>query len=280
MTDIAIIGAGPAGISAALTARNRGKSVEIISNDPFDSGLAKAERIDNYPGLVGESGTEIVSGMLAGLESVGLEVRHGRVISVLPFDGEFLVGVGQDMVQARSVILAVGAMKGSQLPGEQRLLGRGVSYCATCDGMLYKDRPVCVVGSGSEAESEAAFLAGIGCQVTYVSDREPTSLAGDVAFRQGRKLEVVGDEVVEGLVVDGDTIDCEAVFVLRPSIAPTNLVADLETDGSFVKADGSMRTNIEGLFAAGDCTGKPLQVAKAVGQGQIAAFSAIEYLDR
>jgi thioredoxin reductase (NADPH) len=277
--DIAIIGAGPAGISAALTAHARGKDVMLVSNDPLDSGLAKAERINNYPGLVGKSGAEVLQIMLDDLKDVSLGVRAGRVTSILPFGEEFLIGVGQDMEQSSTVILATGAVKDAALPGEERLLGHGVSYCATCDGMLYKDRPVCVVGTGTDAEKEAAFLADIGCTVTYVSPTQPTGLAEGITFLPGKKLEVLGEESVESLLVDGEKIPCEAVFVLRPAIAPTSLMADLETDGAFIKVDEKMRTNIPGVFAAGDCTGTPLQVAKAVGEGQIAAFSAVGYLD-
>jgi thioredoxin reductase (NADPH) len=280
MTDIAIIGAGPAGVAAALTARARGKSVYLVSNDPLHSGLAKAERIDNYPGMVGKTGAQVVQGMLDELDSLGIELHEGRVISVLPFGDEFMLGIGQDMVQANAVILALGAAKGTAFPGEQELLGRGVSYCATCDGMLYRDRTVCVVGSTEEAEKEAAFLAGIGCKVTYVSHREPLGdLAEGIEFRKMTKVEIVGEDSVRGLVIDGEEMPCDAVFVLRPAIAPSSLIPGIETEGAFISVDGDMRTNIPGVFAAGDCVGKPLQVAKAVGQGQLAAFAAVEYLD-
>lgn len=280
MADIMIIGAGPAGISAALTAHARGKSVFMVSNDPFQSGLAKAEKIDNYPGLVGKSGSEIVQTMLDGLKDVSIEMRTGRVVNVLPFGDEYMLSIGQDVEQGKVVILAMGSAKGAAYKGEQELLGRGVSYCATCDGMLYRERDVCVVGDTEEAQKEANFLAGIGCKVTYVSRKEAPLLDDGTVYRKGSKIEVLGGETVEGLLVDGEELPCAAVFILRPAIAPANLIPGLETEGAFIKVDENMCTNLPGVFAAGDCTGKPLQVAKAVGEGQIAAFSAVAYLER
>lgn len=279
MAEIGIIGAGPAGISAALTAHARGKDVFIVSNDPLQSALAKAEKIDNYPGLVGDSGTEMVQSMLDGLNKVDIEVRQGRVVNILPFGEEYLLSIGQDVEQVKTVILATGAAKGIAYKGEEELLGRGVSYCATCDGMLYRERPVCVVGSSEEAQKEANFLNGIGCKVTFVSPKDAPLLDDGILFHKGAKVEIVGKEKVEGLTVDGEQLSAEAVFVLRPAIAPSSLMPGLETEGAFIKVDAEMQTNLKGIFAAGDCVGKPLQVAKAVGQGQMAAFSAVAYLE-
>lgn len=279
MTDIAIIGAGPAGVSAALTAKARNKSVFLVSNDPMQSPLARAERIDNYPGLARVSGAEMTSEFKAQLDDAGIEIVHERVISIMPFGDGFMLSVGSEVQEAGAVILAIGASQGKELPGERKLLGKGVSYCATCDGMLYRGRTVCVVGKTDEAQKEANFLAEIGCNVTFISSVPAPLLIDKVAYRLGRRLEIVGEETVEGIKVDDELIPCDAVFVLRPSIAPENLIAGLETEGPNIKVDASMRTNIPGVFAAGDCTGKPLQIAVAVGEGQLAAFGAVQYLD-
>ena len=293
MVDVLIIGIGPAGVSAALTLRNRGKEVLIVSNDPYESGLAKAERIDNYPGVPSCTGRELVKAVVDQLDAMGIEPREGRVVSVMPFGDKLMASIGADVVEVGAVILATGAAKGKPYAGEAELLGKGVSYCATCDGMLYRGKDVCVIGANAEAENEAAFLAGIGCNVTYFS-RKPATELGELAegaqVKQvvAKKYEVKGDVEagepgapgkVASLVADDVEYPCAAVFVLRPQIAPASLIPGLETEGAYIKVDAEMRTNIPGVFAAGDCVGGHLQVAKAVGDGQVAAFSAADYLD-
>lgn len=280
MHDTIVIGGGPAGISAALTLRARNKSVLIVSNPAHESGLAKAERIDNYPGLPAVTGHDLIEVFEKQASDKGVDFREGRVVGVMPFDGTFMVSIGSDVEEAGSVILALGTTPAKALPGEQELLGHGVSYCATCDGMLYRGRAVCVVGEGAEALVEAGFLAELGCQVTYCGKECPAELPEGVVCRVGRRFEIAGADKVEAFIVDGESIPCSAVFVLRPAIAPGNLLTGLVTEGAFIKVDHSMSTNLPGVFAAGDCTGKPLQVAKAVGEGQLAAFAAVDYLQR
>lgn len=277
--DVAIIGSGPAGVSAALTLKARGKSVTIISNDPAKNPLAKAPVIDNYPGLPGVSGAEMMESFVRQIHEGGIELIVGHVISIVPFGEEFMVSVGADVVSARSVILTVGKVFAKPYPGEDELLGRGVSYCATCDGMLYRGKRVCVVGNDPSAPSEASFLAGIGCEVTFAGPRRPEGLSDDIEFVEARKFEIEGADKLEALIADDKRIECDAVFVLRPTLSPANLVSGLEVDGPCIVVDGAMRTNIPGLFAAGDCVGEPYQVAKAVGEGQIAAFSAVSHLE-
>jgi len=279
MPDVIIIGGGPAGISAALTLRARNKTVLIVSNDAAGSGLAKAERIDNYPGLPGVTGRELIDIFERQADERGVERRTGRVVGVMPFGRRFMVSIGSDVEETGSVILALGATKAKVFPGEEELLGRGVSYCATCDGMLYRGRDVCVVGGTDEALEEARFLAGIGCRVTYCATKPPVSVPEGLTFLQGRSFEIVGQDKVTALSVDGVEVPCEAVFVLRPAIAPGKVVPGLEVDGSAIVVDAHMATSVPGVFAAGDCVGKPLQVAKAVGEGQLAAFGAVAWLD-
>ena len=159
-------------------------------------------------------------------------------------------------------------------------LGRGVSYCATCDGMLYRGRPVVVVGRSGEAPREAAYLKELGCQVVYVASKRPGGLAPDIPFIQAGRLEVLGEQTVTGLRADGAVIPCSGVFILREAVAPTDLLPGLKTEHGSIQVDRRMATSIPGVFAAGDCTGEPLQVSKAVGEGLVAALSAAEYLDQ
>lgn len=263
MFDIIIIGSGPAGLSAAITARMREKSVAVISNSSAASGLAKAVEVGNYPGLPGVSGAELSGKMLLHAEGMGAELITGRVTTILPMGKEINVGYGSEIVAGKTLILATGIVQTSVFPGEAELLGRGVSYCATCDGMLYRGKKVCVVCLSADAEEEADFLASIGCDVTRLKTK---------------KITVNGTDKVTSITADGEEIQCDGVFILRQTIAPSSLLSGLDTEKGHIKVDRAMKTNLPGVFAAGDCTGTPYQVAKAAGEGQVAVLSAVEYL--
>jgi thioredoxin reductase (NADPH) len=285
MYDIIVIGAGPAGLSAAITARARNLSVLILSNKPQESPLAKARLIDNYPGLPQVSGLKLLEEMLSQAHSLGAIFRSERVVSVLPLGDRFSAATGGDAFDARAVILAPGTSVAKPFNGEAEFLGRGVSYCATCDGMLYRTSTVCVVGLNSESVEEANFLAGIGAKVVYLAKQAPKGLADDILAEEGTVAAIRGDSLgVTELAFKNkatgniESIPCNGVFILRPSIAPDALISGLGLNGGSIVVDNRMRTNIPGVFAAGDCTGKPLQIAKAVGEGQQATFSAVEYL--
>ena len=277
--DIIVLGAGPAGLAAAVAARGRNKSVLVIGNRWQDSPLAKAERVDNYLGLPGLTG----SGMLATFHEhavqMGVEFVVGKAISLMAWEG-FMVTVGSQVYQGKALILAPGVTRQAKYPGEEEYLGRGVSYCATCDGMLYRGKPVVVVGRSSDAPHEANYLHSLGCQVTYVSPQPPRGLDDGIPFIKAGKLAVKGSQTVTALEADGAELPCSGVFILRSSVAPTDLLPTLETEEGYIKVDRRMATSVEGVFAAGDCTGLPLQVSKAVGEGHVAALSACEYLDR
>ena len=279
MYDIAVIGGGPAGLSAAVQARARGRSVVVIGGDVRDNALYKTERIDNYLGFTGVTGPELLERFEAHARAMGAERREGRVLSVMPMENMFYLAVGSEVEQARAVVLATGVVQAGKLPGEAEHLGAGVSYCATCDGMLYRSRQVVVVGRSADAPREANYLKEIGCQVTYVSPRQPEGLRPDIPFVQAGKLRVLGDRTVEAVQTDSVTLPCEGVFILRPSMAPAELLPGLELEGNYIRVDRSMATNVPGVFAAGDCTGLPLQVSKAVGEGQVAGHRAAEYVD-
>lgn len=280
MADIAIIGTGPAGLSAAINARARGKSVLVIGNPIQDNPLYKAIVVDNYPGLPGISGKDLLETFYSHAERSGAQFRTGRVLNITPFGSDFLIGIGSEMEQARAVILAIGAQRGVLLPGEEEYLGRGVSWCATCDGMLYREKDVVVLGLSQSAAAEANFLQEIGCRVTYVARTAPTSLHPDIPVVLGRKLSVGGDETTRFLQVDEETLAAQCIFILRDTSAPNFLLPTLALDGEYILTDRSTATNIPGVFACGDCTGLPLQVANAVGEGLIAGQSAAEYLDQ
>ena len=145
-------------------------------------------------------------------------------------------------------------------------MGKGVSYCATCDGMLYRGRSVAVLGLGSEAEADAAFLEQIGCKVLYFTRA------------QAKNIEIQGIDNVTALVNDGTTYPVDGVFILRDTVAASALLPGLTIDGGHIEVGADMETNLPGVFAAGDCTGRPYQIARAVGQGNIAALAADRYI--
>jgi len=267
MLDVAIIGGGPAGISAALTLRQRGKSVTIITAGETDSLLYKAERIENYPGLPGVSGGELLEIMTAHGKAQGVEFLRGHATSIMPMGRRFGVAVGSDYLDAGCVILTTGVDLGKPYHGESEYLGRGVSYCATCDGMMYRNKRVAVIGLCADAPEEAAFLRSIGCQVEYFDKT------------RAKRYEIRGEQTVTTLVADGEEYPVQGIFILRAGVTPAVLLQGLQTEGSAIVVDRMMQTNLPGVFAAGDCTGTPYQIAKSVGEGNIAALSAVKYLD-
>lgn len=277
--DLIVLGSGPAGLAAAVAARSRGKTALVIGNRWQDSPLAKAEKIDNYLGLPGRTGYELLQEFQKHAEGAGVEFVVGRAISLMAWDG-FTVTVGSDMYQGGALVMSPGVVRQAKFPGEQEFLGRGVSYCATCDGMLYRGKDVVVVGKTSDAPEEAKYLQSIGCNVTYTAQKKPDSLNDGIPFVAANKIEVKGDKTVTAAVLDGKEVPCACVFILRASLAPTDLLPTLETEGGYIKVDRAMKTSVQGVFACGDCTGAPLQVAKAVGEGHIAGLSACEYLDK
>ena len=279
MYDILIVGSGPAGLSAAVAAQGRGKQCLVISNSGSQNPLAKAPVIHNYLGMPGKSGGAMLEEFLSHALSMGAELRTGRVLTVMELDGVFYLTVGSDVYEGKRLILAGGAQRGQKYPGEAELLGNGVSYCATCDGMLYRKRPVVVIGRAKDAPLEANYLSQIGCQVTYVSPTEPVGLEEQIPTVRANRLEILGDGSVTGVRANGAVIPCDGVFVLRESVAPNDLLPELAIQDGYIKVNRQMETNLPGIYAAGDCTGKPLQIAKAVGEGLIAGEAAAEAIE-
>ena len=275
MYDIAVIGAGPAGYSAAINARKRGKSVIVIGQNT--GWLSRAERIDNYPGMPGVSGQEMLAVMAQQAGDMGAQLRHGVVHQMINMGESFALSLGADFVEAKKVILATGARQPKLLPGEERLLGRGVSYCGTCDGMFYRGRRVAVIGAGPEAVSEANFLMSL-CQAVTYFGKQDDALDARIEVRSETVTEIIGEMRADGLVAGGENMPFDGVFIFREAMALSSLLPGLEMDGAFIRVDRQMRTNVPGVFAAGDCTGLPLQVAKAVGEGCIAALACAQEL--
>ena len=279
MVDVAVIGGGPAGLSAAINARARGKGVLVVGNPIEENPLYKAPVVDNYPGLPGISGAQLLHTLEAHARESCAQFRSGRVLSATPMGDRFFLSIGSEVEEARSLVVAISAQRGAKLPGEEALLGRGVSWCATCDGMLYRNKAVAVVGLSHDAPAEANFLQEIGCQVTYVARKAPQGLRPDIPVVLGRRLSIEGEQAVTAVRADETAVPCQGVFILREAMAPGDLLPGLALEGGYIAVDRSMATNLPGVFACGDCTGLPLQVAKAVGEGLVAGQSAADYVD-
>ena len=279
-TDIAIIGTGPGGISAAITATIRNKKVLLIGSRELSEKMRKAHQILNYPGYPAVSGSALADAFQNHLASMNIPVTEKRVNAVYAMGDYFVLQAGEEMLEARSVILACGVVQGKPLPGEEELLGHGVSYCATCDAALYRGKTAIVIGYSPREEAEAAFLNEVCTKVIYIPVyKEETHLPDNI---QVLREKVTALEKTDGkctVITDQGQHEADGIFVLREAVAPAQLVPGVETDGSHVVTDRSMATSIPGLFACGDITGTPYQYVKAAGEGNVAALSAVQWLD-
>ena len=277
--DLIVLGSGPAGMAAAVAARGRNHSVLVVGNRRQDSPLAKAELVENYLGMPGRTGSGMIEEMYDHAVNMGVTFVEGRVVAMMAWEG-YALTVGTEMYQGKVLVLSPGVVRQAKYKGEAELLGRGVSYCATCDGMLYRGKVVTVVGRSKDSVHEANYLQGIGCQVTFVAGKETEGLADGIVFVKGNRIAVLGESTVRALEVDGQEIPCAGAFILRDAVAPSDLLPGLAIENNVIAVDRQMHTNLEGVFAAGDCTGAPLQVAKAVGEGHIAGLSASDLIEK
>jgi len=275
MLDVIVIGAGPAGLSAAVNLRQRGKTLRVYYSGAGK--LALAPRVDNYLGFSGIDGVRITEEFRAHAEKLEIEMVKAKVLNVVSMGDHFMLNAAQNIVEARRVILAVGSQSSQLLPGEEKLLGRGVSYCATCDGMMYRGKRVAVLGLTREAVEEANFLHRIGVSVLFLyRTLDLSGLAEEIERRKIQKVTLEGESELTGLTADGEAVEMDGLFILRESVAPAAMVAGLVMEKGQVKVNQNLETNIPGLYAAGDCTGPPYQAMKAAGEGQLAALKAAE----
>lgn len=278
MFDVAIIGKGPAGISAAINAKARNKSVIIFGRDSKKVMLSPS--IHNYPGFIEIKGPELIEKLNNHLNSLDVTVSSKMVNMVYTMDNYFAIQAEMDMIEAKTVILAVGVDFKKSIEGEDKFLGSGVSYCATCDAPLYKNKTVAVIGYNKESIEETRFLSEVCKKVFFIPVvNEEFNFNNNVEIIKDVPLKFEGDFNAKKLILKNQEINADGFFVIKDSYPLGTLVPGLEVDGAHVKVNKNMETNIKGLFAAGDITGKPYQIAKAVGEGQIASLSAADYID-
>ena len=280
MVDCIIIGSGLAGISAALTLQANRKEFLIFGSKALSEKIEKAEKIHNYPGLPDVSGKVFSEALKAQLESAGIEVKEEKVAGVYALKSGFTVLTQEGkQYESRAVILACGVESVRQIEGEEEFSGRGVSYCATCDGFLYKDKTIGVVCTTKRLEHEIGYLADFAKRVYLVPMYKNVEVRREnMTVIKKMPTKIVGGKRVEKLVFPTEEVPVDGVFMLRESVSPAILVGGLHTENGHVVVGRDMSTNLNGLYAAGDCTGRPYQYTKAAGEGNIAAHSVSEYL--
>lgn len=282
MLDCIIIGGGMAGISAALTLKAQGRGFMTLGAES-SAKIRKAERILNYPAFTGGTGEELAKILRNQLAEAGIEPHGARAAGVYAGGGKITVQTSLDeWLEAKTVILATGAGAAASVPGESEYTGRGVSYCATCDGALYKGKTAVAVAGSAAFEEDVALLENFagklyfvplykGC--AYVPKKPTTEVFTDGLVR------IEGDLRVKKAVFRSREVKTDGIFILKESAPLSVLCGGLKTDGAHVVVDRDMRTNLPGVFAAGDCTGRPYQLAKAAGEGCVAAFSVSRYIE-
>ena len=278
--DIAVIGTGPAGLEAAITAKVRNKSVLLLGNKGSSDKVAKAHTIQNYLGLPNVSGEDMAKAFLDHAKGMGVEITEDKVNAVYSMGQYFAIQCHGGDYEASSVIVAAGMSTMKPFAGEMENLGRGVSYCATCDAALYKGRTAIIVAYSAEDEEEAEFLAERADKVYYLPQYDYAgNLGGNIEVSVDVKPSSIAyNDGVATLETDKGAFKADGIFILRQQIAPSQLVPGLQMDGNHISVDRSMATNIKGLFACGDITGAPYQYIKAAGEGNVAALSAVSYL--
>lgn len=279
--DVAIIGTGPAGVSAALNLKIHEKAFIWIGKRNLSDKISRAERISNYPGFIDATGAALNRAFMDQLAAMDIEITEAMVNQIMPMGDHYALLAGPDFYEARALILCTGVSQTGGIRGEAEYLGRGVSYCATCDGGLYRGRTVAVICGNRRFEHEARYLAGLAEKVYFFPYyRDSGFIADNVLSPDARPVAVTGDERVEGLRLNnGSDLAVDGLFCLRDAIALDTLLPGLTTENGHIAVDRRMAASLPGVFAAGDCTGRPYQYAKSVGEGNVAAHSAIEYLE-
>jgi thioredoxin reductase (NADPH) len=283
MYDCAIIGTGAAGVSAALTLNALGKNFIWLGKADLSSKISSPEMIRNYPGLINVSGQQLKEAFLKQIQTLNIPITENRVTGVYALGDRFGILCNQQMYEAKTVILATGVEAVKPIAGELEFVGKGVSYCATCDGFLYKGKTIAVVCTSKQMEHEIEYLCTLAAKVyVFAIYKNAKISAANAQIINGMPKEIEGDKKVSCVTYlkggESEKVEVDGVFMLKEAVTPSVLVSGLEMKDGQVVVDRNCHTNIDGLFAAGDCTGRPYQYAKAIGEGNISAHSVAEYL--
>ena len=281
MYDVIILGAGPAGISASLYTKRANLKTLILYNDK--SGLEKASLIENYYGFKnGITGEELYNTGIEQAKNIGVEVLKEEVVKIENNIEHFNVVTTKNEYQSKNLILATGNKKNSpKIKGIEKFEGKGVSYCAICDGFFYRNRSVAVLGSGNYAISETNELINIADNITILTNgKEAPEFRADNVKVDTKEIEEIDgeDKVEEVKFKDGTTIKTDGIFVAEGVAGSSEFAKKLGiiTQKDKIVVNENMETNIKGIYACGDCTGGLLQVSKAVYEGAKAGLEVIK----
>ena len=280
MYDVIIIGGGPAGLTAGLYCGRAGLSTLVLEGGAFGGQMTLSSEIENYPAFPeGIGGEELSALMRTQAERFGAELRREKAKAIDLAAKTVLTRKGE--YTAKNIILAMGASpRPLGVPGESEYRGAGVSYCAVCDGALYRGKKIAAVVTSPVFAEEVEYLAGFAdtvyafCLYEGATFRDPK-----IEVRRGAPRSIEGAGHVERIAAEGEALAVSGVFFLRSAIPPDSLVGGLKTDGAHIVVGRDLSTNLRGLFAAGDVTGLPYQYAKAAGEGLVAAHSVKKYLN-
>ena len=279
MFDAAIIGTGPAGISAALTLKAMKKSFILFGSGQLSGKIRAAEKIRNYPGLSMVSGQQMQESFLAQLAEMAIPITEKTVTGIYNMGTHSGLLCNQEMFEAKTVLLCTGVEAVKPIPGELEYVGRGVSYCATCDGFLYKGKTIAVLCTDKELEHEVAYLADMAEKVLLIPLYKNVAVkAENVEILRGMPTAITGSMKAEAIQFADASYAVDGIFMLKQAVTPSVLLFGLECKDGHIVVDRACATNLPGCFAAGDCTGKPYQYVKAAGEGNVAAHSVIRYL--
>ena len=299
MFDLIIVGAGVAGLTAAIYAARAGADFIVLEQDGYGGGqISSAHLVENYPGIPSVCGSDLSEEIRAHAEKLGAKIEFGIVTDIID-NGDSKKVITEDNIEyiSKAVIIATGASpKALGVLGEDKFLGRGVSYCAVCDGAFYEDKDVFVIGGGDTAVEDAIYLSDICKSVTLVHRREefraPKTRVDYLKSKENVKfilnanlISIDGTERVSSVSVNANNninkYNTDGVFIAVGTKPESSMIKslDIDTDNGYIKADETCKTNIKGIFAAGDIRTKHLrQVITAAADGANAAISAMEFI--
>jgi len=282
MYDSIIVGGGPGALSAAINLKARNKEFIVFAGNEKELPLERSHWVNNYLGMPDISGKAMMESFRAHAKKEEVEIRKEKVYNILSMGDYYVVSNGVDFFETKTLILALGQSRGGYYEGEIEYLGSGVGYCATCDGPLYKGKTVIIVSENKEGEEEANFMSEICEKVYYVKGYKGEShLVDQVQLIEERPISIKGENgKAERLITDKSELKADGIFIIRNVIPVNQLLEGLETEEGHIVIDRKGNTSLPGVFACGDCTGKPYQVAKAVGEANVAALSVASYLDK
>lgn len=278
--DLIIVGFGPAGIAAGLNASIRKKKVLIIGKK--SKAIEKSPSIKNYLGFTDIEGKDLYKKFIDHIKSYPIDIMDRKIKAVYAMGEYFSVDLGEEMITSKACVIATGIDMGKSIQGEDKFFAKGISYCATCDASLYKGKKVVLIGLNDEAIEEANFINKVAKETIFINPKnKDIKLDQEIKIINKKPKEFTGDMKASCLILDdGEKIEADGFFVIKNSSKPESLVPSVKMEGNHIKVDLDMKTNIKGLFACGDIVGRPYQINKAVGQGQVAGLNAASYISK